>query len=184
MLCLAFSERCEQSIVARVSLIGWSAAPAVFDCGRRRARDMIRCSSNSLSVNGLRLIDAVRLDGRGQATAFPESHQCLSQRSSATCFRMGSAFSRSGCRTCARSASACGWRAGRATSRRSRAASPTSSSTCSSRARRRGAPRTSPRRSTPSAARWTRSPPRNTRATTSRCSTSTCRWPSRCWPTS
>ena len=42
----------------------------------------------------------------------------------------------SGCRTCVRSASACGWRAARATSRRSRAASPTSSSTCSSRARR------------------------------------------------
>ena len=31
-----------------------------------------------------------------------------------------------------------------------------------------------------SAARWTRSPRRNTRATTSRCSTSTCRWPSTC----
>ena len=45
-------------------------------------------------------------------------------------------------------------------------------------------PRTSPRRSIRSAASSTRSPPRNTRATTSRCSTSTCRSPSTSCPTS
>ena len=44
-------------------------------------------------------------------------------------------------------------------------------------------PRTSPSRSIRSAGRSTRSPRRNTPATTSRCSTSTCRWRSTSWPT-